>query len=346
MKVRGGFNSMPQCCSTIRPAQPGAIDVHNHFYPPSYLEELKRGRGAATVTEDADGNYILAYEGDYNIIVPGHRDIEFRLEELDRAGIQAQVLSLTTPGAHIESRERGVRLARMTNDDFAAISQRFPGRFYAFAALPLQDPEASARELERAVKELGLKGGTLFTNVNGRTLDDPSYEELFRTARELDTVLYIHPTTPSPSDAFLDYRLAATIGFTVDTTLALARLIFSGTLDRVSGLKIIASHLGGCLPYLAERLDRGWNAYPECKKASRAPSSYIRETYIDCVSFEPLAVDFARKLVGAGRLLVGSDYPHQIGDLYRCTQVIRELDIPGGEKAAIMSGNARALFRL
>ncbi|NPV69546.1 MAG: amidohydrolase family protein [Firmicutes bacterium] len=337
---------MPCSCKSVRPTSAGAIDVHNHFYPPSYLEELKKGRGAATVTEDKDGNYILTYEGDYNVIVPGHRDIEFRREELDRAGIRAQILSLTTPGTHIETTERGIRLAKMTNDDFAAITQRFPGRFYGFAALPLQDPGSSARELERAVKELGLKGGTLFTNVNGKTLDDPSYEELFKTARELDAPLFVHPTTPIPSDAFLDYRLAATVGFTVDTTLAVARLIFSGVLDRVPGLKLIASHLGGCLPYLAERLDRGWAAYPECKKASRAPSSYIREIYIDCVSFEPLAVDFARKLLGAWRLMVGSDYPHQIGDLYRCTEVIGGLEAPEGEKTAILSGNAVALLGL
>ncbi len=324
--------------------QKAAIDVHNHFYPPAYLDELKRGEGTAKVTEDAEGNYILAYEGDYNVIVPGHRDIEFRLEELDRAGIGAQVLSLTTPGAHVESRERGIRLAKVTNDDFAEIAGRFPGRFYAFAALPLQDPEASARELERAVRQLHLKGGTVFTNVNGGTLDHPSFECLFQAARDLDVPLFIHPTTPSPADAFLDYRLAATVGFTVDTTLMVARLIFSGLLDRVPGLKLIASHLGGCLPYLAERLDRGWLAYPECKGASRAPSEYIKEIYLDCVSFEPLAVDFARRLVGAGRLMVGSDYPHQIGDLRRCTEVIDKMDAPDEEKQMVLHENAEELF--
>jgi len=149
---------MPEGFRGTSPAQALAIDVHNHFYPPSYLEELKKGGGVAKVTEDGEGNYILSYEGDYNVIVPGHRDIGFRLAELDRAGIKAQVLSLTTPGVHVEARDRGIRLAKMANDDFAEITRGFPGRFYALAALPLQDPEAAARELERAVKELGLKG--------------------------------------------------------------------------------------------------------------------------------------------------------------------------------------------
>ena len=182
--------------------------------------------------------------------------------------------------------------------------------------------------------------------MNGKTLDDPSFLPVLEAAVDLDVPLFLHPTTPSPADAFLDYRLVATVGFTVDTTLAVARLIFSGVLDRLRGLKLVASHLGGCLPYLAERLDRGYAAYPECKRASRPPSAYIKEIYIDCVSFEPLAVDFARKLVGAGRLMVGSDYPHQIGDLHKCTQVVEGLDIQAVEKEMIYHGNAERVFRI
>lgn len=323
-----------------------AIDVHNHFYPPSYLKELKKRTYVAKLTEDPDGNYILAYEGDFNIIVPGHRDIEFRLAELDRVGLKAQVISLTTPGAHIEESEAGIRLAKMVNDDFAEIAERFPGRYYAFASLPLQDPEASAKELRRAVTELGHKGGTLFTNINGKTLDDPSFISIFETAAELDVPLFIHPTTPHPADSFLDYRLAATVGFTVDTTLTVARFIFSGLLDRFPGLKLIASHLGGCLPYLAERLDRGYFAYPECQNIKKAPSEYIKDIYIDCVSFDPLAVQFAMESLGADRLLVGSDYPHQIGDTEKCTWVIRQLKATTDDKDKIFRANAEKLLKI
>lgn len=323
-----------------------AIDVHNHFYPQSYLSELKGGAGVAKVTEDGNGDYILSYEGDYNVIVPGHRDIVTRLAELDRVGLQTQVLSLTTPGVHIEERERGIRLAERVNDDFARISKQHPGRFYGFAALPLQAPEAAAAELRRAVTELGLLGGTIFTNINGKTLDDPEFLCLFETASELDVPLFIHPTTPSPADAYLDYRLAATVGFAVDTTLTVARLIFSGVLDKVPNLKLIASHLGGCLPYLAERLDRGYAAYPECKFIRQAPSLYLRNVYLDCVSFNPLAVEFALKMVGAGKLLVGSDYPHQIGDTEKCTEVISALHATQAEKELIFHGNAELLLKL
>jgi len=323
-----------------------AIDVHNHFYPPSYLEELKKGKYVAKLTEDEDGNYILAYEGDYNVIVPGHRDIEYRLELLDKVGIQTQILSLTTPGAHIEERDKGIYLAKITNDDFAEITQKYPGRFYGLAALPLQDPEESAKELERAVKELGLIGGTIFTNVEGKNLDDPSFLCLYETAQKLDVPLFIHPTTPTPSDNFLDYRLVASLGFTFDTTLVVSRLIFSGILDKVPGLKLIASHLGGCLPYLAERLDRCHAAFPELKNIERKPSDYIKDIYIDCVSFEPKAVEFALNYMGDKRLLVGSDYPHQIGDIEKAVKIVNKIDISEEQRELIFHKNAEELFKL
>lgn len=324
-----------------------AVDVHNHFYPPSYLAALKKGDCVAKLEEDKNGDYILTYEGDYNVIVPGHRDIEFRLAELDRVGIKTQLLSLTTPGVHIEKRERGIHLAKIANDDFAEISRRFPGRFYGFAALPLQDPEAAAAELRRSVKELGLKGGTLFTNINGKTLDDPSFQCVFEEAVALDVPLFIHPTTPSPADAFLDYRLAALIGFGMDTTLTVARLIFSGLMDRVPGLKLIASHLGGCIPFLAERFDRGYSVYPECQKALRAPTSYLKESvYFDCVLFEPLAVEFAIKLFGAEHFLAGSDYPHQIGDTEKCIGVICNMTADAELRDKLLHCNAEKLLKL
>lgn len=333
--------------SNAKTKKSSAIDVHNHFYPPSYLEELKKGGYVTKVSEDSVGNCIISYEGDYNIYNPSHRDIEARLAELDRVGIRTQMLSLTTPGVHIEEKDRGIRLAKITNEDFADISKRFPGRFYGLAALPLQDPKASALELERSVKELGLKGGTLFTNINGKTLDDPSFSCVFEKARELDVPLFVHPTTPSPADAFLDYRLAALVGFSVDTTLTFARFIFSGLFDRIPGLRLIASHLGGCLPYLAERFDRGYEVYTACQNIAKAPSAYLKENiYIDCVAFDPLAVDFALKFMGADRLLAGSDYPHQIGDTEKCTRVIDELNVSEEERDKILHANAEAIFKL
>ncbi|MGH7504419.1 MAG: amidohydrolase family protein, partial [Longimicrobiales bacterium] len=146
------------------------VDVHNHFYPPAYLDALRRGPSAVTVTTDDRGNPVLHYPGDYNVAVPGHRDIEHRAQVLAEQGVDVQVISLTTPGTHVEEPGRAVELARLVNDAFADIRDRFGGRFTAYATLPLNDPAASARELERAVGELRLPGAMLFSNVNGVAL--------------------------------------------------------------------------------------------------------------------------------------------------------------------------------
>ena len=320
--------------------------MHSHFYPPEYLAELQKGRGETAVTVQPNGDYIVSYKGDYNVLSQQQRDVEYRLQMLDQAGINRQVLSIMTPGVHLESQDRGIYLAKIVNNAYAALRCRYQERFLALAALPLQNPQAAADELGRAVCKLGLQGGLVFTNVNGKTLDDPSFQCLFETARDLDVPLMIHPTTPQPADAFLDYRLVANLGFPFDTTMAVARLIFSGMLDRVPGLKLIAPHLGGCLPYLAERLDRGHNVFPECKNIQRNPSEYIKELYFDCVHFDPSVIRFAIDYLGVGRLMAGSDYPAQIGDLFKCTRVIDELDLNPQDKARILSGNAERLFHL
>jgi len=134
------------------------IDFHNHFYPPAYLEALRKGESAIRVTEDPAGNPVLHYPGDYNIAVPGHRDIAFREEEITRAGVDMQVLTFTSPGTHVEEPARAAAFARLVNDTFATIVRARPKRFTALATLPLNDVPASVRELERAVRELTLAG--------------------------------------------------------------------------------------------------------------------------------------------------------------------------------------------
>jgi aminocarboxymuconate-semialdehyde decarboxylase len=322
------------------------VDVHNHFYPKAYLDAVRQGTCVARAGEDADGNLLIIYEGDFNIVHPGHRDAAFRLEEIARNAIDCQVLSMTTPGVHIEERGFAIELARAVNEGFRDIVRASGGRFEAFAALPLQAPGAAADELEHAVTALGLKGGTLFTNVNGRNLDHPDFEPVFETAARLGAPLFFHPTTPVPSTPYMDYRLAATVGFTVDTTLCISRLVFSGLLDRHPGLKVISSHLGGCLPYLAERLDRGYLVYPELRGAARRPSDYLREIYYDCVLFDERTVTFAVDTMGVDQFMAGSDYPHQIGSLEKARAVIDALPFDEAAKSRIRSGNAQRVLNL
>lgn len=321
------------------------IDFHNHYYPPAYLDSLRVGPSAVQVTVDDDGNPRLHYPGDYNIAVPGHRDIDYRERVLEEHGIDTQVLTLTTPGTHVEAPATATRLAALVNDAFAEVIQSKRGRFTALATLPLNDAARSATELERACRDLGLRGAMLFSNVNGIALSDTRFWPLYEAANDLSAVLYIHPTSPAGVEAMTDYWLMPLVGFLFDTTLAASKLVFSGVPERFPRIRWVLCHLGGAIPYLAERLDRGFHAFRECRAhIPHPPGHYLRRFYYDTVNFDPRALELAIHFAGAGHILAGSDYPHQIGSIPRMLETIRSLPISDAEKTAILGGNAAKLL--
>ncbi len=322
------------------------IDFHNHYYPPAYLEALRSGASAVEVTVGDDGNPRLHYPGDYNIAVRGHRDIDYREGVLARAGVDTQVITLTTPGTHVETPATAARLASLVNDAFAAVVSAKRGRFVALATLPLSDPAASVRELERACRQLGFRGAMVFSNVNGVALSDARFWPVYEAANELGAVLHIHPTSPVGVEAMTDYWLMPLVGFLFDTTLAAAKLVFSGVAERFPRIRWVLSHLGGAVPYLAERLDRGFHAFSECRaNIQRPPSEYLRQFYYDTVNFDPHALQLAVRFAGAGQILAGSDYPHQIGSIEQMLASIRALEVSEAERAAILGGNAARLLK-
>ena len=321
------------------------IDVHNHYYPPAYLGALQSGPSNVQVTTDNEGNPVLHYPGDYNIVVPGHRDIEYRAEVLDRAGIDRQILTLTTPGTHVEAPARAADLAGLVNDAFADVVATRGAMFGALATLPLNDPAASARELERAMTKLRLPGAMLFSNVNGVALADARFLPLYEVADALGAVLYIHPTHPVGVEAMTQFWLMPLVGFLMDTTLAASHLVFSGIPRRFPRIRWVLCHLGGAIPYLAERLDRGFHAFRECREhIDRPPSEYLREFYFDTVNFDPRALQLAIDFAGVDHILAGSDYPHQIGSLKSMLTSIDLLSVSAEDKGAILGGNALRLL--
>jgi len=323
------------------------IDFHNHYYPPEYVEAVKAGPSNIRVTFDARGNPLLHYPGDYNVLVPGHRDIEVRAQVLEQAGVHTQVLTFTSPGTHIEDPEQAARLARMVNDALAGIMKDWPGRFTALATLPLNNPAASVDELERAMTGLGFKGVMLFSNVNGVALSDDRYLPLYRKANELEAVFYIHPIHPVGVEAMLDYWLMPLVGFPFDTTLAAAKIVFSGIAEKYPAIRWVLTHLGGAIPYLAERLDRGFHAFGECRRnIGKPPSEYLKDFYYDTVNFDVPALELALAFAGPKRLLAGSDYPHMIGSLAKMLESIDRLGLSPEEKAGILGGNAARLLGL
>jgi aminocarboxymuconate-semialdehyde decarboxylase len=187
----------------------------------------------------------------------------------------------------------------------------------------------------------------VFSNVNRVALADPVYEPLWQKADELGTVVYIHPTDPAGVEAMLDYWLMPLVGFLFDTTLAAAALVFSGVVERYPRIRWVLTHMGGAIPYLAERLDRGWRAFADCRQhINRPPSEYLRTFYYDTVNFSPAALRLALDFAGPEHLLAGSDYPHQIGSIPLMLETIEALDVENGVKKKILGGNAAALLGL
>lgn len=323
------------------------VDFHNHYYPPEYLTALESSQSAVRVTYDAEGNPRVHYPGDYNILVRGHRDLDYRTSVLEEQAVDVQVLTFTTPGVHVESPPVAISLARRINDAFARAARDRGGRFAALATLPLNDPAASVAELERAMKELDLPGAMVFSNVNHVPLADPRFEPLWRKANELNAVIYIHPTDPAGVEAMLEYWLMPLVGFLMDTTLAAANLVFSGVVERYPDIRWVLTHLGGAIPYLAERLDRGYRAFEECRqRISRPPSDYLRTFYFDTVNFNPSAIRFALDFAGPDRILAGSDYPHQIGSIPLMKESLENAGFEPETKAKIFGANAERLLAL
>ena len=325
------------------------VDFHNHFYPPEYVAALKAAgtSSAVKVTYDENENPRVHYPGDYNVLVPGHRDIDFRQGVLEKHGVDTQVLSFTTPGVHVETAVRAVEWAQMVNDAFARTARERKGRFTALATLPLNDPAASVVELERAMKELGLPGAMVFSNVNHVALSDEQFAGLWKKADELGAVIYIHPTDPLGVDAMLDYWLMPLVGFLFDTTLAASKLVFSGVVARHPKIRWVLTHMGGAIPYLAERLDRGYRAFADCRRhINRPPSEYLQQFYYDTVNFNPAAIRLALEFAGPDHILAGSDYPHQIGSIPLMLETIRELDLDQSVRGRILGGNAVKLLGL
>jgi len=328
---------------------PRAIDIHAHYFPEVYLRAIETQGERFGITLDRSDALGPAIK--VGTMLGGHLrrefyDLEARLKEMNRAGVDVHALSLTFPMVYWADAELGTRLARAVNDAMSDAHRAHPDRFVALATLPMQEPKRAVEELDRSARLPGVRGVYLGTNVNGRELDDPAFFPLWERIDDLELPVFLHPLNVIGAQRLGPYYLANLLGNPYDTGVAAARLIFGGVLDRFPKLSVCLPHAGGTLPYLIGRLDRGQKVRRELKHMKRKPSAYLRRFTYDTISHAPEPLRYLIDLVGADRVMIGSDYCFDLG-YERPVQVVTSLPrLSRADQAKILGGNAAKLLEM
>ena len=329
------------------------IDAHTHFTPLRYLDAAERQEGRPFVLSEF-----------YRQISPLY-DAKERLNLLDHNEIGIHIL---VPLPWIEAfpkiahdRRLAAETARLVNDEIATIVAAEPKRFRGVAALPSVDPEAMVSELHRAIKELGFVGAYVPVGPTVKRMDHPDYEALYKTIVELDATLWLHPSRPPLPDYVNErdsqFLVWQTIGWPLDTTTAMHRIVFSGVFDRHPGIRIVTHHHGGFVPYYAPRMVGGWAAFekggaPMPTTISKPYIDHFKKFYCDtaCDEFVPKVLEMALDFFGPERVLFGSDAPFGVANgQHFTTEVLRSIEsmaVPDHVRDGLLSGNAKRVLKI
>jgi aminocarboxymuconate-semialdehyde decarboxylase len=324
------------------------IDVHTHCLTEAWFSLLKaHGAPRYTVEQVRGGLRAIHLDGaPFMTPVPAMFDYALRLKTMNDCKVDVCIVSLTCPNCFWGGPDVSVQAARIMNDDMAAARTAYPGRIEWLASLPWQYPDLAIEELERATAA-GAIGVMVLANIDGKPLTDPAFEPVWRAIDAKSLPVLVHPTAP-PGVAAMDmqrFQLTASIGFTFDTSLAVARMIYDGFFERYRGVKIIAAHGGGALPYLVSRMDQCFDNIPACReKISRRPSEFMPSIFADAVVFAPGVLALCVDSFGDDNVLYGSDYPHTIGDMPGCLKRVDALGDPVRDK--VRGLNSRRVFDL
>ena len=290
------------------------VDVHNHFAPRELIADARAGDGidGLRIAPGPDGHeWVIHRQGLRWPLHPTFYDLQARLRAMDERGVDVAVLSVAP---HLfmywlDDVAAASECSRLTNDALAAFAAGSGGRIVPVATLPMRDPDAAARELRRAVTELGMKGAEIGPRVEEIGLDDPALRPVLGTAAELGVPLILHPYHVGKRPGLEDYYLSNLIGHPVETAVGAARLIFGGVLDELPDLQPVLMHGGGYLPYQIGRLDHGYRVRPESRGCRAEPSSYLRRFFYDTITHAAGPLRFLVEMVGPDRVVYGTDFP-------------------------------------
>ena len=325
-----------------------SIDIHAHFYPESYLRMIDaQGApfGYRCDLNHPDGPRIdmdgrpMPLEGRFV-------DLDNRLVSMDEQGVDVHALSLTTPMVYWAGPELGLRLSIAYNDACAAAHEAHPDRFLGLATLPMNAPELAVEELARAAGLPGIRGVYMATCIGDRELSDPSFFPVYEQIEALGWTIFLHPVKVVSPARLERFYLTNFIGNPTESAIAASHLIFGEVLDRFPDLTFCLPHAGGTFPFLIGRITHGWSVRAECRHLERPPSDYLRRFYYDTITHSRPALEYLIDLVGADRVVLGSDFCFDMSYQRPVEVVTQQLDLDDDDQALILGGNAARLLGL
>ncbi len=323
-------------------------DVHAHVVPTSLLDRLAKDGGRCGVSLVEDGGRTKIAVGQESSGAPRTDlvDLTARLDTMDRTGVDVQILSAWIAlTAYTLPADQGAAWTRLFNESMAETVGGHPDRFLGLGTVPLQDGEAAAAELRYAVQQLGMVGAQIATTVAGMELDDPVLAPFWAAAEELRCIVVIHPDQVLPGREKPRYVLGNFVGNAAETTIAAAHLVYGGVLERHPDLRVVLVHGGGYAPYQAGRMDHGYQSEPRLtdKRLTRLPSDYLRLLYFDTVTHSPDVMRFLLDFAGPGHVVLGSDYPFEMGEADPVGAIQRLPGLAAADQEQIVSGNLARL---
>ena len=326
-----------------------AVDVHCHVFVP----EAAKLVGDA-FDPDMDDLFKYANEATRDVnaaqaetIHEPLTSIERRISDMDEMGIDVQAVSPAPLQYYYSLAPELARDAsRMINDHIAGMCDAYPDRLVGLANVPMQSPELAIAELERAVKELNFRGVEISTNVAGRELSDKAFWPFFKKAEELDALVFMHPCGFSHGDRLCDHYFTNVIGNPLDTSIAVQHMIFSGLMDECSKLKVCLAHGGGYITAYSGRIDHAHGARADCRRCiSEPPTSYLKRMYFDTIVFTHHQLEYLVQQYGAGRIVIGTDYPYDMG-MYEPVDFVNQANLSDEDKELIVGANAAKLLNI
>lgn len=324
------------------------IDVHAHILTEEMMRLMRNEApeiGPRLSEVDAEGGVLEVADVVQRPFPRGGWDLDKRFRDLDSAGIDLQVIS-NCPQTFLYDQDPALTaaLSAVQNEAIAGLVARHPDRFLGIGTVALQDPKRAADELDRAVTKLGLRGIQIGSHVEGRNLDDPALEPVWASAAALDAFILVHPQKTAAGERTKEFYLKNLIGNPLETTIAAASLVFSGVLERYPDLKICFVHGGGFLPFQTGRMIHGWKERPECRRfIKESPEASIRRLLFDTLTHYGPALRYLTDTFGAGHILLGSDYPFDMGTL-ECARQVRDAGLPAAERDAVLGATAARFF--